>query len=224
METVVISLGGSIIVPNKINHDFLKQLRKKILKLSKKDKRFIIICGGGNVAREYMQAASKVVDLKNEDLDWLGIHATRLNAHLLRTVFRDISHKRVIKNPADKVNFKDPVLIAAGWKPGRSTDYIAVRLAQNYGAKTVINITNAEFVYDKDPAKFKSAKPIHKISWKDFRKLVGNKWNPGLNLPFDPIASKKAQSSKLQVLIVGKNLENLENAICGKSFKGSIIS
>ncbi|MBN2454358.1 UMP kinase [Candidatus Woesearchaeota archaeon] len=223
METVVISLGGSVLAPAVIDYEFLKKFRALLLKLTKEGKKFIIICGGGKTAREYMVAASKVVRLADEDLDWLGIHATRLNAHLLRTILRDIAHKRVIRNPNEKIDFKEKVLIAAGWKPGWSTDHVAVLLAKNHGAKTVINISNVDNVYDRDPLNFPGAKPLDKISWKDFRKMVGDKWSPGLNTPFDPVASKKAEKFGLKVVIMGKELANLEKFLLGKPFKGTII-
>lgn len=223
METVVISLGGSVLAPAIIDFEYLKSFRELILKLVKDNKRFIIICGGGKTAREYQSAASKVVKLTDDDLDWLGIHATRLNAHLLRTIFRDIANKRVVKNPNEKIVFNEKVLIAAGWKPGWSTDHDAVLLARNFGAKTVINVSNVNQVCDKDPSKFPDAKPIEKISWKDFRKMVGNTWSPGLNTPFDPVASRKAEKYDIKVVIMGKSVENLENFILGKQFKGTVI-
>lgn len=221
-ETVIISLGGSIVVPEKINIDFLKKFKSLILK-HLATKRFFIIIGGGKTAREYQNAALEVSAVDNEDRDWLGIHATRLNAHLLRTIFKKHAYKRVLKNPTKKPNFKEDILIAAGWKPGFSTDYDAVMIAKNYRAKTIINITNAGFVFDKDPRKFTDAKKLAQTDWKAFRKLVGNKWSPGLNMPFDPVASKLAEKLKLKVIIAGADLDNLENVLDGKKFKGTII-
>jgi len=222
METIVISLGGSVLAPNRIDTKFLKRFRNLIRKLSKK-RRFVIICGGGKTAREYMSAASKIVKLTPEDLDWIGIHATRLNAQLLRNVFRDIANKRVIRNPNEKISGKDRVIIAAGWKPGFSTDYIAVALAKKLGAKTIINITNTDYVYDKDPSKFKDAKSVKYLCWKHFRMLFGSKWSPGLNTPFDPVAAKSAQINKLRVAIIGKNLDNISKLLNGKEFRGTHI-
>jgi len=222
MKSVVISLGGSIVAPGTINVSFLKEFRKLILKIVQKNK-VIIICGGGKTARDYMSAARKVVKVTDDDLDWFGIHATRLNAHLLRTIFRNIAHESVVKNPNLKIDFKEKVLVAAGWKPGWSTDYIAIKLAQKFNIKTVINITNIDYVYDKDPSKFKTAKPMKERSWKKFRKLVGSKWNPGLNAPFDPVASKEAQKSRIKVVVLGKNLKNVASYLSGKEFKGTVI-
>ena len=40
--------------------------------------RTIIVVGGGRTARQYQDAANRLVKLADEDVDWLGIHATRL--------------------------------------------------------------------------------------------------------------------------------------------------
>ncbi|MBI2663936.1 UMP kinase [Candidatus Woesearchaeota archaeon] len=223
METVVISLGGSVLAPASIDTDFLKSFRKLILKFSKK-KRFVIICGGGKTAREYMAAASKVVKVTDDDLDWIGIHATRLNAQLLRNVFRAAAYRRVIRNPKEKAKDKSRVVIAAGWKPGRSTDHMAVLLAQNFKAQTVINITNTDYVYNKDPSRHKGALPVSCVCWTHFRKLIrATKWSPGLNTPFDPVAARAAEIGRLTVAIMGKDLKNLESFLRGKPFKGTLI-
>ena len=104
MEKVVISLGGSLIVPDKINIEWLREFKQIIEGMFEKH-RFIIICGGGKTARDYQNAAKEIVELDNEDLDWLGIYATRLNAHLLRTVFRESAHPQIIKDPTLEIDF-----------------------------------------------------------------------------------------------------------------------
>lgn len=226
LETVIISLGGSVLAPNQIDIDFLKRFRQMILKFVHDGSRFVIICGGGKTAREYQNAARQVVNAVAEDLDWIGIHATRLNGHLIRTIFRETAHAKLIKNPSEKIRLKESerVVVAAGWKPGRSTDYIAVLLAKNLGARTIINITNTDYVYSKDPSKFSDAKPLHQVSWKDFRKLIGvSRWSPGLNTPFDPVAAKVAEKMKLRVAVMGRDLVNIENFLTQKPFKGTVI-
>lgn len=104
-KTIVVSLGGSIIVPRHIDWKFLREFRKLIISQIKKGKKFIIITGGGYAAREYQDAACKVTKLTPDDRDWLGIHATRMNAHLIRTIFRDFSHPVINKNPNDLEDF-----------------------------------------------------------------------------------------------------------------------
>jgi uridylate kinase len=116
-------------------------------------------------------------------------------------------------------------MVAAGWRPGWSTDYVSTILAQRLESKTVINLSNIDYAFDKDPNKYDDAKIIKEISWKEFRKIVGNKWDPGLNLPFDPVASRNAQELGLKVIICkGNNIKNLENILAGKKYKGTTIS
>lgn len=229
-EIIVISLGGSLIVPKRIDWKFLKKFRELIVSEIKKGKRFAIITGGGYAAREYIQGASKVTKLTRDDQDWLGIHTTRLNAHLIKTIFRQYANPRINKNPRTKEDLKshfengEGIMVAAGWKPGWSTDYVATIIAERLGAKKLINLSNIKYACDKDPKKYPDAKIIKEINWKNFRKIVGNHWDPGLNMPFDPVASKLAQENNLEVIIAeGKNLKNLKNILEEKEFQGTII-
>jgi len=220
----IISLGGSLVVPAEIDIAFLKKFRSLIIRQVRKGRKFIIIVGGGKTCRKYQKAAKEITKPVQEDLDWIGIHTTRLNAHLLRTIFRDVAHLVVVRNYNERFKTKKSVIIACGWKPGWSTDYDAVMWARNFKSQTILNLSNIDYVYDKDPAVHRGAKKIRKISWKDFRKLVGNKWDPGLNVPFDPVASREAQKLSLRVVIMnGSNLANLENFLNGKAFKGTTI-
>ena len=220
-EVIVLSLGGSVVVPDNVDVKFLKGFRNLIKSYLKKF-RFIFTVGGGHTCRLYQKAANSIIKLDAENLDWLGIHSTRLNAHLIKTIFFDVAHNKIIKDPNNKERF-DKILVAAGWKPGFSTDYDAVILAKNYGAKTVINMTNVDSLYTKNPKEYKGAKKIKKIDWQGFRKIVGDKWVPGMNVPFDPIAAKEAQRSKLRLVLLGKNLNNFKNFLDGKKFQGSVV-
>lgn len=220
-KTIVLSLGGSLIVPKEIDVNFLKKFKSFILK--HKDKRFIIVCGGGWTNKIYNKAAMKVSRISNEDLDWIGIKATMLNAELVRGIFSDVAYEKFIE-PVKTVKTNKRVIVCSGWKPGWSSDYDAVLLAKGFGAKMIINLSNIDYVYDKDPKKYQDAKPVKTISWKDYRKIIGSKWVPRMNLPFDPIASRLAQKKGFQVAIVnGKNLAALENCLQGKDFKGTVI-
>ena len=225
-KTIVISLGGSIICPQpgEINVNFLKKFKKLILKYLRKNFRFIIVPGGGKICRVYQKVAAKITKLPAEDIDWLGIHTTRLNAHLLRTIFRKEAYPVVLDNPKKPIKNDWKLLIASGWRPGRSTDYIVVLLARRFKIKEVINAGDVPFVYDKDPDKYKSAKAFKKISWSEYRKLVGWRWSPGLSAPFDPVAAGIAKKLKIRVCIIkGTELPNFERVLAGKKFKGTII-
>ncbi|MFY9457773.1 MAG: UMP kinase [Candidatus Spechtbacterales bacterium] len=226
-DTIVIALGGSIIVSRNIQAHFLKQFRKFILKFLKEGKKFVIVAGGGRVARDYQNVASSIVKLSDEDKDWIGIHATRINAHLLRAIFFDVAHPVVLDNPLKKIKNEEKynLFIASGWRPGWSTDYVAVLLAHRFLTKRLIISTKIRYVYDDDIEKNKRAKPLKEISWKDYRKMVGDVWTPGLKAPVDPIAAKLAQSLKLEAIVArGTDLANMENILHGKKFRGTVIS
>src|SRR3989339_1605934 len=113
----ILSVGGSIVVPKEgIDVSFLKGFKRMIERYTKEGHRFVIVVGGGGTSRYYQQAAKQVGTVASDDLDWLGIHSTRLNAHLLRTVFRDIAHPRIVENYDYKLlNVKEPVVIGGGW-------------------------------------------------------------------------------------------------------------
>ena len=227
-EKVVISVGGSLIVPEDgIDSQFLQQLNYFIREqlARNKNRQFFLIAGGGRTTRHYQTAARNVLrhQISDDDLDWIGIHATRLNGHLLRTIFRDIAHPVIIDDYSVIRKLVEPVIVGAGWKPGWSTDYDAVLICKDYGVKTIVNLSNINKVYDKDPKKFKEAKPIDRISWDDFRKIVGNKWVPGMNIPFDPIAALKAQGLGLKVVLIGRDFENIRKYFDGEEFIGTII-
>lgn len=224
-ERVIVSVGGSLIVPDAIDVDFLSKFRELILRKVHEGFSFSIIAGGGKTARRYQDAAGAVADLPRNDLDWIGIHSTRLNAHLLRTIFADVAHSHIIKNPTNDIDITKPVTIAAGWQPGWSTDYCAVLIAKNLGATRLVNLSNIDYVYESDPKINKASKKIEKTSWAEFRKLIPDHWDPGLSSPFDPIAAKEAESIGLEVVILnGADLNRFEHYLENKPFVGTVIS
>lgn len=221
MNTVVISLGGSIIVPEEIDTGFLGRFKEIILSIE--TARFVIICGGGKTCRRYQRAAKEISTISSADLDWIGIGATRLNAELVRSLFGQKAHERVIHDPYERMDGDKRIIIGAGFEPGSSTDLRAVQVAERFGADQVINMSNIDYVYSEDPRKSPDAVKLKNISWADFRRLVGNEWDPGLNTPFDPIASRRAEALALTVVIIGNEIDNLERLLKGDPFTGTTI-
>jgi len=223
---VVVSLGGSLIVPAEgIATGFLKKFKRVIDELLDEGYSFVIVAGGGATARSYQHAAAALTHVPAEDLDWLGIHATRLNAHLLRTIFREDASLRIITNPeADELPDDARIIIGAGWRPGRSTDYDAVILAERLKAKRIVNLSDTKYVYDADPREHPDAAPIKSLSWQEFEELIGDSWSPGLNVPFDPVAAKECRKGGLGVAILaGADMANVKKALKGEPFIGTIV-
>ncbi|MCX6794633.1 MAG: UMP kinase [Candidatus Falkowbacteria bacterium] len=225
-KSFVLSVGGSVIVTSAgIDVKFLKKFRAFILSQVKRGYKFYLVIGGGVTCRDYIKAASKITMVNHTDRDWVGISATRLNAQLLRASFGSAVHSEIITDPTKRIFSRKSIVIAAGYKPGWSTDYDAILLARHNNVKTVINLSNIDYAYNKDPCHFKNAKKLKTVSWPTFRKIVGNRWKPGLNAPFDPIASREAAKLDMTVIILnGRNLKNLEKCLGGEKFKGTIIS
>lgn len=213
-------------VPNEINNKFLKSFLALIRQQVKKGNRFILVVGGGAPARNYQNALKSSIKPDKSVLDWMGIAATHLNANLMRHALGELAEKAIVTNPEKPGKMNRPVLVSGGWKPGRSTDYEAVMLADHFGASTIINMSNIDYVYDKDPRKFKNAKKIQLIDWSSFQRIVGTKWNPGANVPFDPTATKYAKARNQKVIILnGNDIQNLALALSGKGkFKGTVVA
>lgn len=221
-ENIVISLGGSLVAPGEIDLGFLKTFKYAMQKYLK-EKRFFILVGGGKICRVYQKALLEF-GAKNTDRDWMGINISKLNAEIVKQMFDGNAYPKIIADPNKKVKTNKDIIVGAGWKPGWSTDYDAVLIAKNHNVKTIINLTNIDYVYDKNPNEFPDAKPMENIDWKSFGHIVGDKWSPGLSMPFDPRASKLAARLKLKVIMInGKNLERLEDFLNNKPFIGTTI-
>lgn len=227
-DYIVVSVGGSLLVPEGIDISFLQNFRELVLQKTQAGSSFYIVSGGGRLARNYQEAAAEIRGeeaLDREDIDWLGIHSTRLNAHLLRTIFIEEAQARIIKNPTSRFRGRESIVIGAGWKPGWSTDYCAVMAAKTLGAKKLVNLSNIDYVYTADPRKDPDAQKIETIGWADFRKLIPDEWDPGLSSPFDPVAAKEAEALGLEVAIInGANLSSFSDYLDGKPFTGTVIS
>jgi len=239
--TTVLSLGGSIVAPEGPDPDFVAAFADLVREhlAADPETRLILVVGGGGPARAWQKAYRDVVarDMAtaaspidpsspeaNEAQDWIGIMATRLNAQLVKAVLGELCPQEVVVDPSAVTLFRGRVLVASGWKPGFSTDFDAVLLAERFGAGRLLNLSNVAKVYTADPRLDPAAKPIDAISWAGFRAMVGDEWLPGKNVPFDPIASKKAQEIGLEVICAaGRDLGNLRAILAGGAFVGTVI-
>ncbi|MEK6757732.1 MAG: UMP kinase [Nanoarchaeota archaeon] len=224
-KVMVLSLGGSLIIPDNVDVKFLKEFKKVILKNSQKYK-FIIVCGGGSIARKYIAGLREIgADQKLQSLS--GISATRMNARFMNYFFgidseRGIPHKiQEIKNLLQKRN----VIFCGGleYKPNQTSDGTSAEIA-NYFSSEFINLTNVKGLYDKNPKKFKDAKFISKITWKNFDKIANkSKFEPGQHFVLDQSASKIILKNKIKTYIIGSDPKQLDNLLNNKKFVGTII-
>lgn len=222
----ILSVGGSVIIPQTgFDVEFLKKFRDLILERARLGENFILVIGGGATCRRYQKALKECGVTDDLSLDWMGIESTYLNANFVRHLFGDAAYEKIVVKPARVVKTGKPIIVAAGYKPGWSTDTDAVLAAKAYGAKEIFNLSNVDYVYDSDPSLNPNAQKFENLTWKQFRKIVGKKWVPGANVPFDPIAAKKAAKLGLKVIFLkGTNLEEARKAFSGQTFRGTVIS
>lgn len=223
-QTIIVSVGGSLLVPDAIDTTFITKLRDFLLSEIEKGRKFVLVVGGGKTARKYRDAA-KAFNLSEDDLDEIGIRATRLNAYLFKKTLGSITHDEIILDPTVQIETDKPVIVAGGYKPGATTDWVSTLLANNLGAKKVVNLTNTDYVcsYNEDGS-VNFDDPIKEMSWSDFRNLIPNGHSAGANLPFDPVGSQVAEENGLEVVIInGDRLAELSNYLDGKAFTGTVI-
>jgi len=224
-KVIVLSLGGSLIIPDQINQKYLKEFKKIILRNTKKYK-FIVACGGGSVARKYISAL-KESGMNERFQNFSGISATRMNARFMNYFFKidpekGIPHtKSTLKRYLKK---RDVVFCGAlDYKPHQTSDSTAAQLAKQY--KTIfINLTNVNGLYDKDPSKYKNAKFTKNISWREFNKKANEiKYNPGQHFVLDQTAARIILDEQIPTYIIGQDVKQLDNILKGKNFKGTLI-
>jgi len=210
----VISLGGSIINPGKIDTKLLKEL-KELVKKTKHE--LVLVCGGGALARDYIKAGYKLNALSVR-LDEIGMQATDLNAELVSAVLG----VRRAKTLDDAVK-GGKLVVTNGLFPGVTTDFDAVVIAGLINADALINVSNVPGVYDKDPRKYKNATLLKKLSYSKLIELA-NKFGLGLgtNFVFDLAASKLASRTGIKLVFI-QGLDNFKAVLNNKKFTGSVV-
>lgn len=229
MKQIIFSLGGSIIVPNKIDYHFLKKFKTFIAKLAKKHK-IAIICGGGKTARDYIKALEKEKATIHER-NTVGIECTRLNALVLATFLGKLANQKVPLTTKEflKMRKRYKVVVTGGGLEkhhvGTTSDGTTAYITAKLRAKQFINLTNVNGVYNKNPIIHRNAKRLRKLSYKKLYQRIKNiKEKPGQHFILDKYATQVITKHKIKVAVMnGRNIKNIENFLKGRKFVGSII-
>ena len=224
-KLVVISLGGSLIVPNKINIEFLKDFKKILLKNQRKYK-FVVVCGGGQTARTYINGLSET---KNKEFfqGLLGISTTRLNARFMTYFFGHDANKGMPHDMIDVGNLirKHDIVFCGALRYAKheTSDGTAAKLARYFNTN-FINMTNVSGLYDKNPKTHRSARFIPEISHEDFYKMAKKlTFKPGQHFVLDQEAARIIKKYNIKTYILGDDLKQFDNLLNGKHFIGTII-
>ncbi len=222
---IVISLGGSVINPGSVDREFLMRFSQLIHKYVELGEKFVIVCGGGKTARDYIEALPP--GLPEGQRDYIGIMATWINAQLV-AYYLGLGKIVSPSLPNDFEKLKEqvaryPVAVSGGYLTGLKTDEDAAIAADYFGASRLINVTNVDGIYDSDPRKNALAKKFEKLTYQEFFELVSSySIGSGSSAPFTLIAAKIAERSNIPILVVGKDIDAIEKAIRGENV-GTLI-
>jgi uridylate kinase len=222
-EKVVVSIGGSVLIPGKEDPAYIKELAAMIKEVSR-TVQVVVVCGGGKIARYYVETSRELGgDTYQQDI--LGIGATRLNAQLLAVSIGSPMDIPITAEEASSLSTPNNIVIMGGTVPGHTTDAVSMMVAKEMHADRVVNATSVEAVYSDDPKKNPDAKRFSKLTIKELGDIVYKEHGAGCSSVFDPLGIKIAKEEKIDILIVdGRNLPELKNAILGKSIKGTYVS
>lgn len=226
-KVIVLSLGGSLIVPEKIDVKFLETFRKTLLKNKRKYK-FVVVCGGGSVARTYINGLKdQPIKKKNYFQSLLGISATRTNARFMTYFFGKDANQGIphdMKEVRNLLAKHDIVFCGAlRYEQKQTSDSTAAKLARLFRSD-FINLTNINGLYDKNPKTNKKAVFIPEISHKDFLKMANKlTFHPGQHFVLDQTAAKIIDKYKIKTFIIGEDMKNLDKLLSKKHFVGTII-
>lgn len=211
-KKIVISLGGSLVIPDSINTEFLIEFRNLISRHVERGREFVIVVGGGATARSYQKALRTLGDVEASSLDWMGIDATRLNSRLVARAFGSLATHVVVENGDEFSVASTPVIICGGWKPGQSTDAVALQAAAFTEADEVIILSDIDRIYTADPKKNPDARPLDEVSWKELKSMLPDTWDPGAHVPLDVEALRSGSLNGTNVVFMaGKDLSTLVN-------------
>lgn len=222
MKTIVLSIGGSVVLSEEADTDFLTQLCSLVEKESVQGRLFIIV-GGGFIARSYIKLG-RSLGFNEELLDQIGIDITRVNAKILTNLFAS-SNKTIPTTTDEARGLTNRIVVMGGTTPGHSTDMVGAEIAQKTHADLFIIATNVNGIYDKDPNKYSDARQFKQIHIDKLIDNLGTTWgSAGKNTVIDGPALQIIKDACLKTVVLnGKRLEQLHNVLQGKSFDGTEI-
>ncbi|MGB2581642.1 MAG: UMP kinase [Thermoplasmata archaeon] len=225
MDTVVLSLGGSILVRDEDNSRYIQDIAEMLVEASG-TARIFVVTGGGRIARYYIREG-RALGAPESFLDEMGIEVTRLNARLLIAALGEHSNHTPPKDYKDAVLAAkhNRIVVMGGVSPGITTDAVSSILAERVRASRVVNATSVDGVYTADPVKEPSAERIPRMTYEGLIALVGAApRKAGPNIVFDAAGASVLARARIPLYVVdGGDIANLRFALEGKAFEGTSV-
>ena len=225
MKTVVISLGGSILIPT-LEKNKIEEYVPVLQEIAARHRLFVVV-GGGGEARRYIEVARRL-GIDEGTSDEIGILITRLNATLLVSALRDAAYPKVAESHAEAKKFAEAgkIVVMGGITPGQTTDAVAAVLAERVRADVFINVTSVDGIYSADPKKVKTATRYATLTPTQLLEIVGGTaLTAGSNTVLDIVAARVVERSHIPLVVLdGTKPKNLSSAILTGKFTGTIVS
>ena len=223
---VVLSVGGSVLMRGADDARYLVALADLLRKVGR-DRPLAVTTGGGRTAREYI-GLGRSLGLTEVELDELGIDVTRLHARLVAGAIGlpTASHPPgSVREAVEALRHASPVVLG-GTEPGHTTDAVAALIAVRLRAARVVNATDVDGLYDTDPKSHPEARRLGTVGWPALLALLRRTTagEPGQSFPFDRLGAEALARAAIPLAIVaGRDLANLEKALTGERFDGTIV-
>ncbi|HDR72808.1 MAG TPA: UMP kinase [Methanoculleus sp.] len=225
MKTIVLSLGGSVLVPS-LESNTIQRYREALIDISRECALYVVI-GGGGEARRYIAAARKL-GIDEAFSDELGIAVTRLNAALLIGALGDAAYPKIATNYEEARMFSGQgrIVVMGGVTPAQTTDAVSAVLAESVHADVMINATSVDGIYSADPKKVPDARRFEHLTRDELlRIIIGSRLDAGANTVIDIVAAKVIQRSGIPLVVIdGRDPETLKTAVLQGTFSGTVVS
>ena len=224
MKIEVISLGGSVMVPDRVDVAFLNTFKQTLSTF--KDRRFVIIVGGGKTARNYIEPLLKS-RVNQKDIALIAMAAINLHATFLARFLGPLASQTMptsLKHLKQLLKKHRVVCVGAlHYHKHNTSDGTSAEIARHLRTR-FINITNIKGLYDKNPVTSRTATFIPCITYAAFSTMINKiPFKLGQHYVLDQRAAKIIQQAKIPTYIIGKSLKNLEHLLQGKKYVGTII-
>jgi uridylate kinase len=201
---LVIKYGGSLLFDDgTIRASRIDAMCDAIRTLVEEGHAIGLVVGGGATARSYIRGLAADYGQANKDL--VAVMATRMNAMLFISRLADLAAPYPPQTYDDMVRQlrEGKMIVSGGMQPGQSTNAVATLLCEAMGAGHLVNATDVDYLYDKDPQKFDDARPIEDATYAQLREIVTSSGKgAGQYELFDTVAVNNLERSHIQLHFV----------------------
>jgi len=215
---LVIRIGGSVIA-SPPNAEMIRRYAEILERLRGLGHQFIVVVGGGSLAREFIKLAREA-GLGDDEQDEIAISISKIYAQILAIKLMGLKAKRVPTSvdEATKIFEADGFALMGGLKPRMTTDTVAAMVASSIEAGLIVKATDQDGIYTKDPRKYPDATKIDELSFDELAGMLEEDTHRvGIHQILDPEAVRILEERRIETVVVnGFKPENIISAVNGE--------